>query len=68
MRDIIEKDENLQLIVTTEPSISGSGRTAQFKIVDVDGATYRQQFDIEEGEIQWISIPVQLVGGNIRVG
>lgn len=68
MRDVTEKDEKLQLAVTTEPAIRDTGRTVQLKITNADGTTYRQQFDLEEGEVQRISIPVQLVGGNVRIG
>lgn len=67
MRDVTEKDENLQLTVTTEPAIWVKGRTVQLKVTHQDGTAYRQQFDLEEGEIKWISIPVQLVDGNVRV-
>ena len=67
MRDVTEKDENLQLVVTTEPAILVNGRTVQLKITHQDGTAYRQQFDLQEGEIKWISVPVQLLDGNVRV-
>jgi hypothetical protein len=67
MRDVTETNENLQLTVTTEPAIWISGRTVQLKITHEDSVTYRQQFDLEEGETKWISIPVQLVDGKVRI-
>lgn len=67
MHDVTEKDENLQLAVTTEAAISGEGRKVQLKITHQDGTAYKQQFDLKEGEIQWVSVPVQLVNGNVRV-
>lgn len=71
MHDITEQDEHLDLAVTTEPALAPeghvNGRAVQMKITNADGSAYRTQFDLKEGELKWISVPVQLVGGNVRV-
>jgi photosystem II stability/assembly factor-like uncharacterized protein len=68
MREVTEKDENLQLTVMSESAIWVTGRAVQLTITHEDGTTYRQQFELKDGELKWISIPVQLVDGNVRIG
>jgi photosystem II stability/assembly factor-like uncharacterized protein len=52
----------------SESAIWVTGRAVQLTITHEDGTTYRQQFELKDGELKWISIPVQLVDGNVRIG
>lgn len=66
MRDICEKVEDLTVKVTSETGADG-GRAVQF-IVSGSAGTYKQQLDLHEGEIKWVSFPVALVNGQVVVG
>ncbi|MFJ7313482.1 hypothetical protein ACIQVE_12055 [Pseudomonas sp. NPDC098747] len=68
MQDVTEKDEQVVMAVTTEPAFAVDGRTVQVKITNPDGTTYRQKFDLVEGQFEWISVPRRLVNGNVRFG
>lgn len=68
MHDVTEKDELVVMAETTEPAIAVDGRTVQVKITNPDGSTYRQTFDLVEGQFEWISVPLRLVNGNVRFG
>lgn len=68
MHDIAEKNEQVEITVTTEAAIAADGRRVQIKITNPDGSFYRQQFDLVEGKTEWTSVPLTLVDGNVRFG
>ncbi|MDR6397965.1 hypothetical protein ACTOWA_00325 [Herbaspirillum seropedicae] len=66
MRDITETIEDLGFKVTSEPGID-KDRYVQIAITTPDGV-YKTQFEMVEGAVTWVDIPLKLVGGRIVTG
>lgn len=68
MRNITDRDEDLEVKVTSEPSTSREGRHVQISFTHPDSGEYRLQAELTEGERVWLDLPLMLVNGQVRVG